>query len=108
MVKRRYLLADDLARHAGLGGIDQRLPSENIHPNAELFLHETACFSASKAVTSYNRCRVYFSLDKFVCTAEQFGSDDDNGSCPVPNLLVLFLGKVDKDSPCGMFNGQQR
>ena len=51
---------------------------------------------------------MYFSLDKFVGTAKEFGSDDDDGSGPVPNLLVLFLGKVDKDSSSGMLDRQQR
>jgi len=51
---------------------------------------------------------MYFSLDKFVGTAKEFGSDDDDGSGSVPNLFVLFLGEIDKDPSSGMFNGQQR
>jgi hypothetical protein len=51
---------------------------------------------------------MYFRLDKFVGTAKEFCSDDDNGSGPISDLLVLFLGKVDEDSSSGMFNGQQR
>lgn len=45
-----------------------------------------------------------FSLDKFVGTTKEFCSDDDNGSGSVSDLLVLFLGKVDKDSSSGMLN----
>ena len=45
-----------------------------------------------------------FSLDKFVGTTKEFGSDDDNGSGSVSDLLVLFLSKVDKDSSSGVFN----
>ena len=48
---------------------------------------------------------MYFSLDKFVGTTKEFCSDYDNGSGSVPDLLVLFLGKVDKDSSSGVFNG---
>jgi len=107
-MKGRHLLADDLTRHAGLRGIDQRLPSENVHLNAQLFLHEATCFSASKAIASDNRCGMYFSLDKFIGAAKEFGGDENNGSGSVPDLLVLFLGKVDKDSSSGVFNGQQR
>lgn len=107
-MKRRYSLADDLARHTGLRGVDQRLPSENVHLYAQLLLHEAACFPASKTIASYNRCRMYFSLDKFIGTAKEFGSDYDNGSGSVPDLLVLFLGKVDKDSSSRMLNRQQR
>ena len=47
---------------------------------------------------------MYFGLDKLVGTAKEFSSDDDNRSGPVPDLLVLFLGEVDKDSSGGMFN----
>jgi len=104
----KYLLADDLTRHSGLRGIDQRLPSENVHLNAQLFLHEAACFSASQAIPSYNRRGVYFSLDEFIGTAKEFGSDEDNGSCAVTDLLVLFLGKVYKYPSSGVFNRQQR
>jgi len=103
----KYLLADDLTRHTGLRGIDQRLPSENVHLNAQLFLHEATCFPASKAITGYNRRRMYFSLDEFIGTAKEFGGDEDNGSCAVTYLLVLFLGKVYKDSSSGVFNRQQ-
>ena len=49
-----------------------------------------------------------FSLDKFVGATKQLGSDDDNGGSTVSNLLVLFLGEVDKDSSSRMLNGQQR
>ena len=49
-----------------------------------------------------------FILDKFVGTTKEFGSDDDNGSGSISDFLVLFLGKVDKDSSSGMFNRQQR
>ena len=108
MMKGMYLLANDLTRHGGLRGIDQRLPSENVHLNAQLFLHEAACFSASKTIASYNRCGMYFSLDEFVGTAKEFGSDKDNGSCAVTDFLVLFLGKVYKYSSSGVFNRQQR
>jgi len=45
-----------------------------------------------------------FSLDKFVGTTKEFCSDDDNGSGSVSDLLVLFLGKVDKDSSSGVLN----
>jgi len=108
MVGQSYSLADDLARHAGLCGIDQRLPSENTHPDTELFLHEPTRLPASKAVTGYNRCGMYFILDEFVGTAKEFGSDNDNGSGSVPDLLVLFLGKVDKNSSSWMLNRQER
>lgn len=108
IMKGRYLPADDLTGHTGLCGVDQRLPSENVHLDAQLFLHETACFSASKAIASYNCRGMYFSLDEFIGTAKEFGSDKDNGSCAITDLLVLFLGKVYKDSSGGVFNGQQR
>jgi len=108
MIKGRYLLADNLTRHTGLRGIDQRLPSESVHLNAQLFLHEAARFSASKAIACYDRRGMYFSLDKFIGTAKEFGSNEDNGSCAVTDLLVLLLGKIYKDSSSGMFNRQQR
>ena len=107
-MKGWYLLADDLTRHTGLRGVDQGLSSENVHLNAQLFLHEAACFSAGKAIASYNRRRMYSSLDEFIGTAKEFGSDEDNGSCAVTDLLVLFLGKVYEDSSSGVFNRQQR
>lgn len=47
-----------------------------------------------------------FSLDEFVGTTKEFGSDDDDGSGPVSDLLVLLLGKVDKNSSSGVFNRQ--
>ena len=108
MVKLGHILADDLTRHASLRGIDQCLPSEDVHLDAKLLLHEAARFSARKTITGYNRCGMYLGLNKFVGAAKEFSSDDDNGSGSIPDLLVLFLGKVDKDSSSGMFNGQQR
>jgi hypothetical protein len=65
-------------------------------------------FFASKAITGYNRCGVYFSFDKFVGTAKKFSSDNDNGGGSVPDLFVLFLGEVNENSSSGMLNRQQR
>ena len=51
---------------------------------------------------------MYFSFDKFIGAAEEFSGDEDDGSGSIPDLLVLFLGKVDEDSSSGVFNRQKR
>ena len=51
---------------------------------------------------------MYFSFDKFIGTAEEFSSDNNNGGGSIPDLFVLFLGEVDENSSSGMFDRQQR
>ena len=63
----------------------------------ERYLNVFDSFSAGHSVSSDDGCRVNLLLDKLISIAKEFSGDDYNWGGAVTNLLVLKLGKLDKN-----------
>ena len=104
---KRDSLADDLARHARLCGVDQRLLPKRIHLDAQLVLHVLHCLPARKTVAGDDRRGVDLRLDELICAAQKLGGNDDDGRSAITDLLVLLLCEIDENAACGVIDGEE-
>lgn len=94
------LLANNFARHAGLGRIDQRIPPQNIHLDAQLILHELDRLPARQTVPSDDCGGVDLGLDELIRPPQKLCRDYHDRCSPVANLFVLFLCEIYKYASC--------
>ena len=101
-------LSNDLARHARFRRIDQRLLPKCIHLDTQLLRQEFARLTARVSVAGNNGRRVYFHLHQLVRASQKFRSDEDDGCCPISNLLVLFLRQIHENLGSGVLDSDER
>ncbi|KAI3475615.1 hypothetical protein L1887_62957 [Cichorium endivia] len=100
--------ADDLARHAGLCDIDERLLAERVDLGGELVLEVFAGLAAGETVSGDDGGGVDLVLDQLVGATEELGGDDDDRGGAVADLLVLLLCELDEDAACGLVDLEER
>ena len=76
--------------------------------HAQLILHEPYGLTTCKSVSRDDSSGVNLRLYEFVCTAQQFGSDDHDRSRAITDFFVLFLCKINKDTASRVFYREKR
>lgn len=99
--------SDDLTRHAGLRSIDQCIFAEGLHIYTQLILHKLDRLPTRESVASDNCRRMDLCFHKLVRPSKKFSGNDYNRRGPIPNLLVLFLGKVDEYATSWVLDGEK-
>lgn len=99
--------SDDLARHAGLGNVDEAVLAERVDLDGELLSHEAHGLLAREAVAGDDGRRVNLVLDKVVRALEELGGDEDDRRRAVADFLVLLLGELNEDPARGVLDLDQ-
>ena len=63
-----------------------------------------ARLSTCQSISRYNRSWMDLRLDELVRATQKLSSNDNNGSCPISNFLVLFLSEVYENATSRMFD----